>query len=85
MVYRRFGTVYSRLLLHAQDEMRRTEATLNSMDKTDEYHGNTQFLMSPDLDAKRQGLPDEWSGQSRPQLMEELKGKALDYGNTHDI
>ncbi|MCJ1396465.1 hypothetical protein MMC18_009355 [Xylographa bjoerkii] len=79
MVYRRFGTVYSRLLLHEQDEMRRVEATLNSMDKTDEYHGNAQYLMSPELDAKRQSFPDEWPRQSRPQLMEQLKRKALDY------
>ncbi|MCJ1401337.1 hypothetical protein MMC11_004549 [Xylographa trunciseda] len=81
MVYRRFGTVYSRLLLHEQDEMRRLEATLNSMDKTDEYHGNTQYLMSPELDAKRQDFPDEWPGHSRPQVLEQLKRTALNYAD----
>ncbi|MCJ1384093.1 hypothetical protein MMC17_007209 [Xylographa soralifera] len=79
MVYRIFGTVFSRLLLHEQDEMRQLEAALDSMDKVDEHHGHAQYLMSPELDAERQSFPDEWPGQSRPQLMETLKKKALDY------
>ena len=46
MVYRRFGTVFARLLLSKQDEIRRLEAKLQGMDKTDERSGDSEYLMS---------------------------------------
>ena len=79
MVYRRFGIVYSRLLLHKQDEMSRMEALLNAMDKTDSDGGNGQYLMSRVLDDERECIPNTFP-DSRMQLMERLEKKALEYG-----
>lgn len=83
MLYRRFGTVFSRLLLNKQDEISRIEATLYSMDKMDEAQQNGQFLMSRALDVDRDGVPKAWPGETRPQLMERLEKKALEYGECY--
>ena len=80
MVYRRFGSVFSRLLLNKQDEIRTLEAELEAMDKTDRVSGNGNYLMSRTLDMDREHLPDAFNGRSRPQLMEELEKKAMEYG-----
>lgn len=81
MVYRRFGTVYSRLLLSKQDEMSRMEALLLSMDKTDRDDNNGCYLQSRHLDVERENdIPRTWQGQSRVQLIEKLEKLALEYG-----
>lgn len=82
MVYRRFGSVYSRLLLRKQDEMSRIEATLQGMDKTDENDGHGNYLMSHSLDDDREDIPSAWP-ESRTKLMDKLEKKALDYGIKH--
>ena len=80
MVYRRFGAVYSRLLLSKQDEMSRMEARLLAMDKTDLADGNGHYLMSRLLDVEREDFPEAWEGQSRVQLLEKMEKVALEYG-----
>ena len=80
MVYRRFGPVFSRLLLNKQDEISRIEAKLHAMDKMDDTNTNRQFLMSRALDVDRDGVPKAWRGETRPQLLETLEKKALEYG-----
>ena len=80
MVYRRFGSVFSRLLLHKQDEISGIEAKLLGMDKTDDTETDRQYLMSRDLDVKRDGIPEAWRGETRPQLLEKLEKKTLEYG-----
>ena len=81
MIYRRFGGVFSRLLLCKQDEIGRIEATLKAMDRTDADEGNGQYLMSHKLDEDRDNIPIAWP-ESRKQLMETLEKKALDYGRS---
>ena len=83
MVYRRFGSVFSRLLLNKQDEIRTLEAELEAMDKTDRVSGNGNYLMSRTLDVDREHLPDAFNGRSRPQLIEELEKKAMEYGKQY--
>ena len=84
MVYRRFGTVYSRLILSKQDEMSRMEDLLLAMDRTDSTNNNGRYLRSRQFDVKRgDDLPAAWKGQSRVQLIEELETKALEYGKWH--
>lgn len=82
MLYRRFGSVYSRLLLRKQDEMRRIESTLQSMDKTDAEEGHGEYLMSHVLDDEREHIPTTWP-ESRAELMDKLERKALNYGIKH--
>ena len=78
MVYRRFGTVFSRLLVSKQDEISRMEATLLAMDKTDEADDNENYLKSCKLDADRENIPPVWK-ESRVQLLEKMEKKALEY------
>ena len=81
MVYRRFGTVYSRLLLSKQDEMSSMEDLLLGMDKTDRDNNNGRYLMSRQKDVDRgNDIPSAWQGQSRIQLIEKLEKLALEYG-----
>ena len=80
MVYRRFGPVYSRLLLSKQDELGRMEALLLAMDQTDLADGNGKYLMSKPLDVGREQLPEAWDGVSRVALLERMEKLALEYG-----
>jgi len=83
MLYRRFGTVFSRLLLNKQDEMRELEGLLQGMDKTDESSGKSEYLMSRTEDVNRaDDIPTAWP-ESRTQLMQKLEEKALQYGKTN--
>lgn len=82
MLYRRFGSVYARLLLRKQDEMRRIETTLQGMDKMDAEESHGEYLMSHCLDDDRDCKPSTWP-ESRGQLMDRLERKALDYGIKH--
>ena len=80
MVYRRFGSVYSRLLLSKQDELGRMENLLLAMDRTDLADGNGKFLMSRPLDVARPRIPAAWDGMSRVALLERMEKVALEYG-----
>ena len=81
MIYRRFGTVFSRLILSKQDEMSRMEDQLLGMDRTDRDNNNERYLRSRQSDVKRgDDIPAAWKGQSRVQLIEKLETKALEYG-----
>ncbi|MCJ1462368.1 hypothetical protein MMC07_000968 [Pseudocyphellaria aurata] len=88
MVYRRFGSIYSRLILRKQDEMSRIEALLQGMDKTDEADGHVEYLMSHTVDEHRECIPAAWP-ESRTELMNRLEKKALDYAElllkTHQL
>lgn len=81
MVYRRFGLVFSRLLLNKQDEIREMEATLLAMDRTDAANGNEGYLMSrtEDMNRESQGVPSRYP-ETRPQLLERLEKKTFEYG-----
>ncbi|CAD6580764.1 MAG: hypothetical protein ASARMPRED_000322 [Alectoria sarmentosa] len=79
MVYRRFGSLYSRLLLSKQDEMSKLEGRLHAMDQMDQAENNGHYLMSRTLDVEREQIPEAWEGQSRIQLLERLEKLALQY------
>ena len=72
--------MFSRLLLNKQDEISGIEAKLLSMDKMDDTETNRQYLMSRALDVDRDRIPNIWGGETRPQLLEKLEKKALEYG-----
>ena len=83
MVYRRFGSVFARLLLNKQDEISRMEASLLRMDKADRAQGNDQYIMSRIDDVNRESTP--WSGESRTELLANLERKTLEYGKQYQI
>ncbi|KAL8724917.1 MAG: hypothetical protein Q9181_006617, partial [Wetmoreana brouardii] len=78
MIYRRFGSVFSRLLLTKQDEIRRMESMLDAMDRTDSRDGNGVYLMSTSEDEQRDEIPARWP-ESRGTLMGKLEKKSLEY------
>ena len=82
MVYRRFGTVFARLLLAKQDEISRLESKLHGMDLTDENDGNSKYLMSWTKDKNRNSatIPKTWRNETRVELMSKLEKLALEYG-----
>lgn len=81
-VYRRFGTVFSRLLLNKQDEVSKLEAELMAMDGMDNADDNgKRYLMSREMDVKRQAFPAVW-GESRPQLLGKLEEKISEYSES---
>ena len=80
MVYRRFGYVYSRLLLAKQEEISRMEDLLKRMDKMDHKTESTRlYIKSCFEDARRESWPSKWP-ESRVQLMAKLEQKAKEYG-----
>lgn len=87
MLYRRFGSVFSRLLLYKQDEISKMENMLQIMDRYDEKNDGERFLMSRVLDIERgdrNEKPALWP-ETRTQLMHKLEQRSLEYGNWHHI
>lgn len=76
MIYRRFGYIHSRLLLHLQDEIRELEADLQDMDMRDQRDGE-KGLQSRELDEERVLAAGR---KSRGELLEKIQQKALQYG-----
>ena len=78
MVYRRFGNVHARLLLHKQDELRELEDNLDDMDRRDDKTEQGQrCLQSRDNDENRPAIADR---ESRSQLLARMEGKTREYG-----
>ena len=78
MIYRRFGTVISRLLLLKQDEISRMEDILCRMDSLDEANGNQNYLMSYKLDGGRSDALTVFP-ESRIELLQRIEKKVLEY------
>ena len=77
MVYCRFGFLFSRLLLHKQDELAALEEKLCSMDNVDNRDNKTKkYLQDRFADEARPEVP--WP-QSRKQVLEEIETKVLEY------
>ncbi len=76
MIYRRFGEIQARLLLEAQDDLRRLEMKLHHLDidETDETRG-----MDPQALFTRK-LYNKDSSAGRVALMQELKKAFKDHG-----
>lgn len=79
MIYRRFGLVHARLLLHKQDQIRRMEDDLLAMDKLDSRSDNgRRCLRSTMMDEARK--PHEHGRESRNELLERIEKKTIEYG-----
>lgn len=76
MIYRRFGGVFSRLLLNKQDELRTMEDTLFELDMLDDAEvGGHVYLTSRKADQRR----DIGKQATRTQLLVQMEKKALEY------
>ncbi|MCJ1383050.1 hypothetical protein MMC17_006163 [Xylographa soralifera] len=77
MIFRRFGTLHSRLLLHKQDQLRVLETTIEQMDAEDHRT----------VDARRYLMSREWNDRRvddamamRKRVLEDVEQKLLEYG-----
>ena len=80
-IYRRFGYIHARLLMHRQDELRELEDKLGDMDKRDFRDEDRQRrLTSREVD---DGLSrrEEAGSESRSALFDRIEDKVLKYGN----
>lgn len=76
MIYRRFGGVFSRLLLNKQDELRTMEDTLFELDMLDDTEvGGHVYLTSRKADHRR----NVGKQATRTQLLVQMEKKALEY------
>lgn len=73
MLYRRFGFLQARLLLHKQDELRRMETLLDGIDKYD-ANNRPNLLKARERDDKESG--------HRKKLFDEIEQKFREYGLT---
>lgn len=81
MIYRRFGYIHARLLLHFQDELRELEKKLYDMDLRDGIGSEKSraCLQSREIDEERDL---DASQGSRGELLEKIEHKALQYGTS---
>ena len=78
MLYRRFGNVHARLLLHKQDELRELEEELYDMDLRDNQSEEGQrCLRHRERDVER---PAEADRESRSQILARMETKTMQYG-----
>ena len=79
-IYRRFGYIHARLLMHRQDELRALEDKLGDMDKRDNKdESRRRRLTSREVDdglSKR----EELGRDSRSVLFNQIEEKVLKYG-----
>lgn len=78
MMYRRFGQLHSRLLLHKQDKLRELEEELLILDKKDEKLEETQLYLKCREEDDDRDPPER--GRSRKEVLAEIETILLEYG-----
>ena len=78
-IYRRFGFLYSRVLLSKQDELRRLEDDLDAMDHRD-AHGTDRTRKCLKSCAKDFARERKENLQTRKELLQTVRSKLYDYG-----
>lgn len=76
MIYRRFGFLHARVLLHKQDELRVMERSLDQMDHRHARNGNSEILKCR-VDDDRQTDQGE---STRKALLFQIEDALLKYG-----
>ncbi len=78
-IYRRFGFLYSRVLLSKQDELRRLEDDLDAMDHRDAHDSDKtrKCLKSRAKDFARESID---GSPTRKALLQNVESKLYDYG-----
>ena len=77
MVYRRFGFLHARLLLHKQDELRVMEEALDEMDQKDRCSDEPEVLQCREDDDARTAQ----GAETRKSLLSRIEETLLKYGN----
>jgi hypothetical protein len=71
MMYRRFGTIQSRLLLRKQDELRRMEEELLDMDRADDESENNRICLSSAM--QEEAVEPENDEETKNQLLNRME------------
>lgn len=74
-MYRKFGWLHNRLLLHLQDEVTVLEEKLEMLDKDEAINSGPVYQQSRRKDEHR-------ADSRRPLLLKLIKGKLKEYGRT---
>ena len=79
MIYRRFGFLYSRILLSKQDELRKLEEDLDALDMSDANgtDGSQIYLRSQSRDLARDKIQGT---EIRQELLQYAENKLYQYG-----
>ncbi|KAL8785690.1 MAG: hypothetical protein Q9195_008536, partial [Heterodermia aff. obscurata] len=80
LIYRRFGGVFSRLILNKQDELRAMEQRLFMMDQED-AENDPKRLMSRTYDLQKDADPNVDKTLSRSFLLAQMERAALEYSH----
>jgi len=82
-VYRRFGTMRHRVMLHRQIELMKLEQKLNEMDKADwnDHRYRIQSIRKDHENATKEGK----ERSEREELLNEIEAKLQHYGNTSNF
>lgn len=80
-VYRRFGILHSRVLLHKQDQLRNLEAELDWLDLQD-WRGTDQTRKTLMSRSKNNARKDD-AKDMRNVLLDDIEKKLLEYGTRH--
>ena len=81
MIYRRFGAVFSRVLLYKQDELSCLERDMRDLDDLDRSTpGWAVNLRSRDLDDNRPSETIPPGGKKRKDILHEMEVKVIEYG-----
>ena len=79
-IYRRFGYLHARLIMHRQDELRELEEELSSKDTIDNRdEGRQRRLKSREIDDKL-SIREKQGDASRSALFDKIEAKVLKYG-----
>ena len=72
LIYRKFGWLHNRVLLHTQDELQEMESDLEALDKMEAEQGDPRKLRSRRIDETDTDSP-------RKELIEQIKSKMKEY------
>lgn len=88
-IYRRFGYLHSRLLLHKQDEIRRLEMELDELDNLDEAGDapdkRRARSRNADIAAEKKELAEDPTIRTRTIILDEIEGKLAAYGKHSNL
>ena len=77
MMYRRFGQLHSRLLLHKQDQLREMEEELLALDRRDDRMEDTQLFLKSRAEDEERDPPAR--GRSRTELLARIETTLAEY------
>lgn len=84
-IYRAFHYLHARVILDLQEEIRDLEKQLEVLDLCDSSDSDTELRVRSRRDDLLEGREDDVGVSKRATLLEEIRGKLLNYGKRTEI